>query len=153
MEGKKKDKQIAISPALFTEFERMADSYGLTNKALLEAMLNYFRATKADPRDPKADNPTDAIKALDKRLIGFIREQEKKILRPLSDDVQVLTRLLQEDVPRKIGQSQIRTIGSALKPELLTERFKAAVAAMNTPQPVPPKPDAAGPGEPRNPNR
>lgn len=130
MEGKKKDKQIAISPALFTEFERMADSYGLTNKALLEVMLNYFRATKADPRDPKADNPTDAIKALDKRLIGFIREQEKKILRPLSDDMQVLLTLLQEDLPKRLGQSNMRTVAMALKPEMQNPRFMAAVERM-----------------------
>jgi hypothetical protein len=150
-------KSIDVDPELYEDFKKLAKSYGMTNKDLFGAMVRYFKATKADPRDPKADNPTDAIKALDKRLIGFIREQEKKILRPLSDDVQVLTRLLQEDVPRKIGQSQIRTISSAIKPELLTDRFKAAVAGMNNPQPVPPKPDAARPGTtpppPINPNK
>lgn len=142
-------KSIDVDPDLYEDFKKLARSYGMTNKDLFGAMVRYFNATKADPRDPKADNPTDAIKALDKRLIGFIREQEKKILRPLSDDVQVLIKLLQEDVPRKLGQSQIRTISSAIKPELLTDRFKAAVAAMNNPQPVPPRPDAARPGEAR----
>ena len=150
-------KSIDVDPELYEDFKKLAKSYGMTNKDLFGAMVRYFNATKADPRDPKADNPTDAIKALDKRLIGFIREQEKKILRPLTDDVQVLTKLLQEDVPRKIGQSQIRTISSAIKPELLTDRFKAAVAGMNNPQPVPPKPDAARPGAtpppPINPNK
>lgn len=82
-----KYKTVSIGEATFDEFERMADSYGLTNKGLVEAMLNYFRATKADPRDPKTDNPTDAIKALDRRLVGFIKEQEKKILLPMKEAV------------------------------------------------------------------
>ena len=73
---------ITASATTFTEFERLADSYGLTNKALLEAMVHYFKVSKADPRDPKADNPTDAIKALDKRLVSFIKEQEKRRCTP-----------------------------------------------------------------------
>ncbi|AUD07088.1 BfmA/BtgA family mobilization protein [Spirosoma pollinicola] len=80
-----KYKTISIEPDTFEAFSRMADSYKLTNKGLVEAMLLYFQATKADPRDPKADNPTDAIKALDKRLISFIKEQEKKTLNPIKE--------------------------------------------------------------------
>ena len=69
----------------FAEFEKLAASHSLTNTALFSAMVNYFKVTKADPRDPKADNPTDAIKALDKRLISFIKEQEKKTLHPMKE--------------------------------------------------------------------
>ena len=78
-------KTINANESDFTEFERLADSYGLSNTALIAAMVNYFKVTKADPRDPKADNPTDAIKALDKRLISFIKEQEKKTLHPMKE--------------------------------------------------------------------
>ena len=84
---KEKVHHITANTPTFTEFERLATSYGLTNKALLEAMVSYFKVTKADPRNPEADNPTDAIKALDKRLIGFIKEQEKKILIPMKEAV------------------------------------------------------------------
>lgn len=80
-----KYKTISIEPDTFEAFSRMADSYKLTNKGLIEAMLLYFQATKADPRDPRVDNPTDAIKALDKRLISFIKEQEKKTLNPIKE--------------------------------------------------------------------
>ncbi len=123
--GKEKDKQILISVDLFTEFERMADSYGLSKKGLLEAMIVYFKATQADPRNPKADNPTDAIKALDKRLVSFIRQQENSMLQPMADDLKLLLQLINQDLPRTLRQSQIRTIGGALKPDLLTERFRA----------------------------
>lgn len=78
-------KTISVSEETFKDFERMAENYGLTNKGLVEAMLTYFKVTKADPRSPQADNPTDAIKALDKRLVSFIKEQEKKILLPMKE--------------------------------------------------------------------
>ncbi len=118
--GKEKDKQILISVDSFGEFERMADSYGLSKKGLLEAMIMYFKATQADPRNPKADNPTDAIKALDKRLVSFIRQQENSILQPMADDLKLLIQLINQDLPKTLRQSQIRTIGGALKPELHT---------------------------------
>ncbi|UFH57515.1 BfmA/BtgA family mobilization protein [Spirosoma sp. KNUC1025] len=123
--SKEKDKQILISADLFAKFERMAGSYGLTKKALLEAMIFYFKATQADPRDPKADNPTDALKALDKRLVSFIRQQENELLRPMSDDLKLLLQLISQDLPKTLRQSQIKTIGGAFKPEFQTERFRA----------------------------
>jgi hypothetical protein len=155
---RERDKQVSVSPALFTEFERMATSYGLTNKALLETMIRYFQATKADPRDPKADNPTDAIKALDKRLISFIRQQEKQILKPMHDNMQVLhsngvaqmqnvntymktiAEVLDGELLTNIRLSHIRTIGGALKPELLTEPFKQAYEQVRTNRPAPIEP-------------
>jgi hypothetical protein len=151
---RERDKQVSVSPALFTEFERMADSYGLTNKALLESMIRYFQATKADPRDPKADNPTDAIKALDKRLISFIRQQEKQILKPMHDNImlldessrdnmktvntymKVIAEVLDGRLLRDIRQSTIHTIGGALRPELLTEPFKKTYQEVRTSQPA-----------------
>ncbi len=87
---------VTASPATFADFEKLAQQYGLTHKGLLAAMVQYFNATKADPRDPKADNPTDAIKALDRRLISFIKQQEKEQLRPIKDELILISRKLYE---------------------------------------------------------
>ncbi|QJD81552.1 BfmA/BtgA family mobilization protein [Spirosoma rhododendri] len=122
--NKEKDKQVLISVDLFSDFERMAESYGLTKKGLLEAMILYFKATKADPRNPKTDNPTDAIKALDKRLVSFIRQQENDLLRPINDDIKLLIQLVSQELPKTLRQGQIKTIGGALKPEFQTDRFR-----------------------------
>ncbi|GAB2559738.1 BfmA/BtgA family mobilization protein [Spirosoma aerophilum] len=103
-------KTISVSEETFRDFERMADSYGLTNKGLVEAMLTYFKVTKADPRSPQADNPTDAIKALDKRLISFIKEQEKKILIPIKEAV--FDMASSEGVPRR---SDLRIVNTNVK--------------------------------------
>ena len=82
-----KYKTVNASEHDFAVFEQLANSYGLSNTALFAAMVTYFKVTKADPRDPKSDNPTDAIKALDKRLVSFIKEQEKKLLIPMKEAV------------------------------------------------------------------
>jgi hypothetical protein len=87
---------VTASPATFTDFEKLAQQYGLTNKGLLAAMVQYFKATNADPRDSKTDNPTDAIKALDRRLISFIKQQEKEQLRPIKDELVLISRKLYE---------------------------------------------------------
>jgi len=89
-------KSIDVDPDLYENFKKLAKSYDLTNKDLFGAMIRYFNATKADPRDPKADNPTDAIKALDRRLISFIRQQEKEQLRPIKDELILISRKLYE---------------------------------------------------------
>jgi protein-tyrosine-phosphatase len=87
---------LSVDKPTADELSRLAKSYGLTKKALIVAMLQYFKATKADPRDPKADNPTDAIKALDRRLISFIKQQEKEQLRPIKDELILISRKLYE---------------------------------------------------------
>jgi len=134
--GKERDKQIAIAPALFGEFERMAESYGLTNKGLLEAMMRYFKATKADPREPKADNPTDAIKALDKRLISFIRQQEKDILRPIQDEMKLTgdelyglkdtVETLDKNLNQRLAKLLLLQLGTAIRPEFLKPEYVEA---------------------------
>jgi phosphoenolpyruvate-protein kinase (PTS system EI component) len=89
-------KSIDVDPDLYEDFKKLAKTYKLTNKDLFSAMIRYFQATKADPRDPKTDNPTDAIKALDRRLISFIKQQEKEQLRPIKDELILISRKLYE---------------------------------------------------------
>ena len=89
-------KSIDVDPDLYEDFKKLGKAYKLTNKDLFSAMVRYFQATKADPRDPKTDNPTDAIKALDRRLISFIKQQEKEQLRPIKDELILISRKLYE---------------------------------------------------------
>ena len=115
---KDKARHVTASPATFADFEKLADQYGLTNKGLLAAMVQYFKATKADPRDPKADNPTDAIKALDRRLISFIKQQEKEQLRPIKDELILISRKLYEldDPVNGVGKVEhLRKMNERLK--------------------------------------
>lgn len=88
------NKTIAVSIGTHRQLERLAEKFGLSQKDLVGAMVQYFTMTKADPRDPKAEMPDVTLKkmaekvdGLDKRLIGFIREQEKELLKPILSEI------------------------------------------------------------------
>lgn len=98
---------LSVDKITAEELGRLAKSYGLTKKALIVAMIQYFKATKADPRDPKADNPTDAIKALDRRLVSFIRQQEKEQLRPIADELKLISQKVYELDDPKTGVGKV----------------------------------------------
>lgn len=53
-------------------------------------MVNYFGYTGANPSDLNHDSASAAIKALDKRIIGFIKTQEKEKLTPLLEELAIL---------------------------------------------------------------
>jgi hypothetical protein len=90
-------KSLSVSLGTHRQLEKLGDQLGLSHKDLVSAMVQFFAVTKLDPRYPKADSPdvvlkklADKVDALDKRFIGFIREQEKAILKPMQADVQAL---------------------------------------------------------------
>ena len=116
-------KSIDVDPDLYEDFKKLGKAYKLTNKDLFSAMVRYFQATKADPRDPKTDNPTDAIKALDRRLISFIKQQEKEQLRPIKDELILISRKLYEmdDPANGVGKVEhLRKMNERLR--LIAER-------------------------------
>ena len=96
-ETKTEYKTVALTLGTHHQLNQMAHRMGLSMKDLITLMLHYFAVTGLDPRQPKADDPatalkklTDKVDSLDKRFIGFIREQEKEILKPMHADVQAL---------------------------------------------------------------
>jgi hypothetical protein len=104
-------KTVSVSVGTHRQLERLAEKFGLSHKDLVGAMVQYFTVTKADPRDPKADTPDVALKkmaekvdGLDKRLIGFIREQEKELLKPILSEI-------------RAARSELRTVPSAPPPK------------------------------------
>ncbi len=87
-------KSLSVSAGTHQQLERLGDKFGLSHKDLIAVMVQYFTVTKVDPRDTKADVPDVALKkmaqkvdTLDKRVIGFIREQEKELLKPILSEV------------------------------------------------------------------
>lgn len=89
-----KVKTIATDEPTYEAFRQMAKAAKLTNPELLATMMEYFRVTKADPQQPTGPDITASLAKLtakladlDKRTIGFIREQEKTYLKPILADV------------------------------------------------------------------
>lgn len=90
-------KSVLVSAVTHQQLERLGEKYNLSHKDLVGAMAQFFITTKADPRDVKADVPdvalkklTDKVDGLDKRMIGFIREQERELLKPILAEVRAL---------------------------------------------------------------
>ena len=88
-------KTINADEAAYEGFRQLAKECKLTSPELVAAMVQYFRVTKADPREPTGPDLTTLLAklggkldALDKRTIGFIREQEKTYLKPILAEVQ-----------------------------------------------------------------
>ena len=114
-------KTIHVSLGTHRQLEKLGDQLGLSHKDLIASMLQFFAVTKLDPRYPKADSPetvlkklSDKVDSLDKRFIGFIREQEKEILRPMRADVQAMRQ------------------GAILTPDQLEEQLTGVVEAVQT---------------------
>ena len=91
------DKSIRSDAATYEALRQLAQEHGLSNTKLLAAMVQYFRVTKADPQQPTGPDLTSSLAKitakladLDKRTIGFIREQEKTYLKPILADVRGL---------------------------------------------------------------
>ncbi|MBC3789422.1 BfmA/BtgA family mobilization protein [Spirosoma utsteinense] len=122
-------KSLSVSAGTHQQLERLGDRFGLSHKDLIAVMVQYFTVTKIDPRDMKADTPDVAMKkmaqkvdTLDKRLIGFIREQEKELLKPILSEV----RAIRTQTGPGSGSSNVIT------PEHLEEQLTGVVGAVQT---------------------
>jgi hypothetical protein len=122
-------KSLSVSAGTHQQLERLGDKFGLSHKDLIAVMAQYFTVTKVDPRDTKADVPDVALKkvaqkvdTLDKRLIGFIREQEKELLKPILSEVRAMR--------TQIGPGSGG--GNTITPEHLEEQLTGVVEAVQT---------------------
>lgn len=116
--AKEKLRHIVVGEARFADFEKLARSYDLSNKEMLETMIHFFKVTQMDPRHVTSTSAADAIKALDRRLISFIRQQEKEQLRPMKDELALITRKLYafDDEDTGLGKvTHLRKMNERLK--------------------------------------
>jgi len=147
-----KVKTIATDEPAYEAFRQLAKEYQLSNPELLAAMVQYFRVTKADPRNPTGPDLTSSLAKitakladLDKRTIGFIREQEKTYLKPMLAQVQALHHVGSgaspaAEVKHELHQAQVeellgwyvRVLRRLILPSYLLPRFQS--------DPIPPGP-------------
>ena len=123
-------KSLSVSIGTHQQLERLGTKFNLSHKDLIGLMAQYFTVTKADPRDLKADVPDVAIKkltqkvdTLDKRVIAFIREQEKELLKPILSEVKAMRTQMGTD-PTRPGS------GNALTADQLEEQLTGVVEAV-----------------------
>lgn len=108
-----KKKSIIINGGSHRELKRLSNTYGAPLGALVEAMITYFKKTGINPHDALNQNPSVMIKALDKRIVSFMKVQERDILKPMQDEVYSNSKKQEE------------------KLMLLTENLKGLIGKMN----------------------
>ncbi|WP_282148411.1 BfmA/BtgA family mobilization protein [Algibacter lectus] len=80
-------KSILISPLHHKELKKLSESNRLSYYKLVEEMIMYFKKTGIDPTDSKNESPSKGLKELDKRLVSFLKVQERDILKPMRQDI------------------------------------------------------------------
>ncbi|SHJ85100.1 hypothetical protein SAMN02745146_0344 [Hymenobacter daecheongensis DSM 21074] len=139
-------KTINADEAAYEGFRQLAKEYKLTSPELVATMVQYFRVTKADPTQPTGPDLTTLLAklggkldALDKRTIGFIREQEKQYLKPILAEVQAHKVLSAPaaSAPAELSDAQVQELRQwlelvllrGLQPIALTKTFQAKAPA------------------------
>lgn len=80
-------KSVLISSHHHKELKKLSEAFGLSYYRLVEEMILYFKTTGINPREPKNENPSKALRELDKRMVSFLKVQERDILKPLRQEV------------------------------------------------------------------
>lgn len=80
-------KSILIQEKPHKELAKLSESLGLNYGTLVEEMIYYFKKTGINPKDAVNKDPSAMVSALDKRIVSFMRVQERDILKPLRQDV------------------------------------------------------------------
>ena len=97
-------KPLQIHSETHKNLRKLSGEHGRSMKEFIAQMVNYFKRTGIDPLDIKTENSTSAIKALDKRLIGFIKTQEKEKLIPLLDELSILSKTIHQKLTHPVSQ-------------------------------------------------
>lgn len=82
-----KKKSIAIEEKPHSELKKLAEALNMNLGALIHEMIYYFKNTGIDPKDAVNKNPSAMVSALDKRIVSFMKVQERDILKPLRQEV------------------------------------------------------------------
>lgn len=80
-------KSIIIDEKAHVELGKLSESLRMNLGALIQEMIYYFKKTGIDPKDAVNKNPALMVAALDKRIVSFLKVQERDILKPLRQDV------------------------------------------------------------------
>lgn len=80
-------KSIIVNELYHKELLKLSEAFNSPIGKLVEEMIVYFKKTGINPKDAINENPSLMVKALDKRIISFMKVQERDILKPMRADV------------------------------------------------------------------
>lgn len=82
-----KKKSILIKEFHHKELVKISKTFGTQYGGLVESMISYFKKTGINPVEAINENPAAMVKVLDKRIVSFLKVQERDILKPLRKEV------------------------------------------------------------------
>lgn len=82
-----KKKSILIKEFHHKELVKISKTFGSQYGDLIESMILYFKKTGINPIEAINENPAAMVKVLDKRIVSFLKVQERDILKPLRSEV------------------------------------------------------------------
>lgn len=80
-------KSILIDEKPHTELKKLGEALNMNLGTLVQEMIYYFKKTGINPKDAVNKDPSAMVTALDKRIVSFLKVQERDILKPLRQDV------------------------------------------------------------------
>lgn len=107
-------KSIIINHNFHKELKKLSQAFNIPIGQLTEHMILYFKKTGINPKNAINENPSVMVKALDKRIVSFLKVQERDILKPMKNELYTYSK------------NQNETI------EKLTYSLKILLAKMNT---------------------
>lgn len=90
---------VSIDSETGAKLDRLAKSNNLSKKALLSLMLDYFEKYGINPAEH--ESPAQEMQKLIKRvdqIVGFIKVQEKELIRPLVASVSMTEERIKRDL-------------------------------------------------------
>lgn len=96
---------LKVRPEDKQNFEMLARKLDRPYWRLFADMANYFKRTGYDPADKAEDEVKQEMAKLRKTLVSFVRQQEQKILLPISSKVDELVMALPQ-MMRQLQQQQ-----------------------------------------------
>lgn len=82
-----KKKSILIKEFHHKELVKISKTFGVNYGNIIESMILYFKKTGINPTEAVNENPAAMVKILDKRIVSFLKVQERDILKPLRNEV------------------------------------------------------------------
>lgn len=95
-------KSIIIDPKAHSELTKLSESLRMNYGTLVQEMIYYFKKTGIDPKNAVNSNPSVMVAALDKRIVSFLKVQERDILKPLRQDVFNYQNVQKEEISKLI---------------------------------------------------
>jgi len=80
-------KSIIIDHIYHKELKLISETFHLPMGKLIEYMILYIKRTGINPKNATKENPSSMVKALDKRIVSFLKVQERDILKPMRNEV------------------------------------------------------------------